>query len=206
MFSQELVNAWKTSQPADPNQFESLPNGRYIVRIDAVKLDDARVISGKELPASLTYEMTVTEGEFSQSRCRKTDFINGEKSFSYIKLDMNTLRCRIPAMPDDMALSLQSAVGMTIEIEIKRTTSSSGKEFINTYIKRVVDVMPAPAQAQAQQPQQNPQYQPAPQAQIDGYHQMMAQRPMNSAPAQQYPQQRQPQNFGPYGPNEEIPF
>ncbi len=203
MFSPELQNAWRTCQAADPNQFEALPNGRYIVRIDAVRLDDARVINGKELPACLTYEMTVTEGEFAQTRCRKTDFINNDRSFSYIKLDMNTLRCQIPANPEDIALSLQNAVGLTVEIEVRRTTGNQGKEFVNTYIKRVVEVMPAPNQAPNQQGAKNAQWQPAPQAQIDGYRQMMNRQPPNQAQAYN---QRQPQNFGPYPNNDEIPF
>lgn len=204
MFSPELRNAWQTCKAADPSEFEQLPNGKYIARIDAVKLDDEKYINDKQIPACLTYEMTVTEGERAQTRCRKTDFINGDRSFSYIKLDMNTLQCQIPANPDDIAFSLQNAVGKTVEIEVKRNTSTSGKEFINTYIKRLVNVMPAPSTQRAQQqmpaqaPQMPPQqWHPAPQSQVDGYRQMVNQQPQNNMNYQ---------NFGPHGPNDEIPF
>lgn len=191
MFSPELLNAWRTCQPADPSQFEALPNGKYIVRIDAVHLDAARTVNGKSLPECLVYEMTVTEGEHARARCKKTDYINNETSLRYIKLDLNTLRCQIPINLTDIALALQRAVGTTVEIEVKRTTSTGGKEFVNTYIKRAVTVMQPPSDAQ-----------------IDGYRQL-ARPTAPQPPQQQYPPQQAapplpPPDFGSYP--DDIPY
>lgn len=211
MFSDELKRAWQTCGVADPNSFDQLPNGRYITRIDAVRLNDARVVNGKQLPVSLEYELTVTEGEYAQTRCRKSDFINNDKSLSYIKLDFNTLRCQMPANLEDIGLALQNVVGKTIEIEIRRTTVSTGKEFVNTYIKRIVEVMPAPnaAQpAQPAQPQQNQQWQPAPQSQIDGYRQFVNGNNPGNNHGQYQNQYNQYQNqpFQNTQRNDDIPF
>lgn len=139
MFSQELTNAWKSVKAASPSEYVKLPAGRYTCRITAVRLDDAN--AEKSLPPCLRYTLLVLDGEHANERTEKTDFINNAKSLSFIKLDMKTLKVREPASIEDICFALQMAVGLSVEVEVKYTTGSSGKEFMNIYIKRIVERM-----------------------------------------------------------------
>ena len=150
MFSLELTNAWHTVQPAQPQEFIELPEGRYLAVIDAIKLNQPKQVKDKIIPETLVYELTISDGEYQGSRFRKEDVIWTEKSLSFIKRDILTLGCNIPRELDDVLLALQAAVGLTIEIEGIKTTKN-GREYTNTYIQRVVNQMKPSAQQVAQQ-------------------------------------------------------
>lgn len=155
MFSEELTNAWYTVQPAKTQEFIDLPNGRYLATIDAIKLNHPKQVKDKIIPEILVYELTVSDGEYQGSRFRKEDGIWGDKSLSFIKRDLLTLGCNIPRELEDVPLALQAAVGLTVEIEVVKTTKN-GREYTNTYIQRVVNQMkpPAPQAASQFNPQQ----------------------------------------------------
>lgn len=139
MFSQELTNAWKSVKAASPSEYVKLPAGRYNCRITAVRLDSAN--AEKSLPPCLRYTLQVLDGEHANERTEKADFINNVKSLSFIKLDMKTLKIREPASIEDIGFAMQMAVGLSVEVEVKYTTGSSGKEFMNIYLKRIVERM-----------------------------------------------------------------
>lgn len=150
MFSAELTNAWYTVQPAQPQEFIDLPEGRYFATIDAIKLNQPKQVKDKIIPETLVYNLTVSEGEYQGSRFRKEDGIWTDKSLSFIKRDLLTLGCNIPRELQDVPLALQAAVGLTVEIEVVKTTKN-GREYTNTYIRRVVNQMkPSDAQAATQ--------------------------------------------------------
>lgn len=159
MFSAELTNAWYTVQPAKTQEFIDLPDGRYFATIDAIKLNQPKQVNDRIIPEILVYELTVSDGEYQGSRLRKEDGVFTEKNLSFIKRDLLTLGCNIPRELQDVQLALQAAVGLTVEIEVVKTTKN-GREYTNTYIKRVVNQMkpsaqqapaPAPTQAHPQQ-------------------------------------------------------
>lgn len=139
MFNEELANAWTTVKAASPGEHVKLPAGRYACRITSVRLDAANAEKG--LPPCLRYGLQVLEGEHANERTEKADFINNAKSLSFIKLDMKTLNITVPASIEDVAFALQKAVGLSVEIEVKYSTGTSGKEFMNIYIKRIVERM-----------------------------------------------------------------
>ena len=139
MFNEELANAWTTVKAASPGEHVKLPAGRYACRITSVRLDAANAEKG--LPPCLRYGLQVLEGEHANERTEKTDFINNAKSLSFIKLDMKTLNITVPASIEDVAFALQKAVGLSVEIEVRYSTGTSGKEFMNIYIKRIVERM-----------------------------------------------------------------
>lgn len=150
MFSAELTNAWHTVQPAQLQEFIDLPEGRYFATIDAIKLNQSKQVKDKIIPETLVYELTVSDGEYQGSKLRKEDGIWTDKSLSFIKRDLLTLGCNIPRELEDVPLALQAAVGLTIEIEVVKTTKN-GREYTNTYIRRVVNQMkPSDAQAASQ--------------------------------------------------------
>lgn len=150
MFSAELINAWHTVQPAQPQEFIELPEGRYLSVIDAIKLNQSKQVKDKIIPETLVYELTISDGEYQGSRFRKEDGIWTEKSLSFIKRDILTLGCNIPRELEDVPLALQAAVGLTVEIEVVKTTKN-GREYTNTYIQRVVNQMkPTAPQATSQ--------------------------------------------------------
>lgn len=150
MFSAELTNAWHTVQPAQLQEFIELPEGRYLAVIDAIKLNQPKQVKDKIIPETLVYELTISDGEYQGSRFRKEDGIWSDKSLSFIKRDILTLGCNIPRELQDVPLALQAAVGLTIEIEVVKTTKN-GHEYTNTYIRRVVNQMkPSDAQAATQ--------------------------------------------------------
>ena len=154
MFSAELTNAWYTVQPAKTQEFIELPEGLYLAVIDAIKLNQSKQVKDKIIPETLVYELTVSDGEYQGSRFRKEDVIWSEKSLSFIKRDILTLGCNIPRELEDVPLALQAAVGLTVEIEVVKTTKN-GREYTNTYIQRVVNQMkPSAQQAPAQAPTQ----------------------------------------------------
>ena len=149
MFSAELTNAWYTVQPAKTQEFVDLPVGRYFATIDAIKLNPPKQVNDRIIPEILVYELTVSDGESQGSRFRKEDGIWTEKSLSFIKRDLLTLGCNTPRELQDVPLALQAAVGLTVEIEVVKTTKN-GHEYTNTYIRRVVNQMkPSAAQAPA---------------------------------------------------------
>lgn len=150
MFSAELTNAWYTVQPAKTQEFIELPEGRYLAVIDAIKLNQPKQVKDKIIPEILVYELTVSDGEYQGSRFRKEDGIWGDKSLSFIKRDILTLGCSIPRELEDVPLALQAAVGLTVEIEVVKTTKN-GHEYTNTYIRRVVNQMKPPAPQAATQ-------------------------------------------------------
>lgn len=139
MFNEELANAWTTVKAASPGEYVKLPTGRYTCRITSVRLDAANAEKG--LPPCLRYGLQVLEGEHVNERTEKADFIKNAKSLSFIKLDMKTLNITVPASIEDVAFALQKAVGLSVEIEVKYSTGTSGKEFMNIYIKRIVERM-----------------------------------------------------------------
>lgn len=150
MFSAELTNAWYTVQPAQLQEFIDLPEGRYFATIDAIKLNQPKQVKDKIIPETLVYELTVSDGEYQGSKFRKEDGIWTDKSLSFIKRDLLTLGCNIPRELQDVPLALQAAVGLTVEIEVVKTTKN-GREYTNTYIRRVVNQMkPSDAQAASQ--------------------------------------------------------
>ena len=150
MFSAELTNAWHTVQPAQLQEFIELPEGRYLTVIDAIKLNQPKQVKDKIIPETLVYELTVSDGEYQGSRFRKEDGIWTDKSLSFIKRDLLTLGCNIPRELQDVPLALQDAVGLTVEIEVVKTTKN-GREYTNTYIRRVVNQMkPSDTQAASQ--------------------------------------------------------
>lgn len=150
MFSAELTNAWHTVQPAQLQEFIELPEGRYLTVIDAIKLNQPKQVKDKIIPETLVYELTVSDGEYQGSRFRKEDGIWTDKSLSFIKRDLLTLGCNIPRELQDVPLALQAAVGLTVEIEVVKTTKN-GREYTNTYIRRVVNQMkPSDTQAASQ--------------------------------------------------------
>lgn len=150
MFSAELTNAWHTVQPAQLQEFIELPEGRYLAAIDAIKLNQSKQVKDKIIPETLVYELTISDGEYQGSRFRKDDGIWTEKSLSFIKRDILTLGCNIPRELEDVPLALQAAVGLTVEIEVVKTTKN-GREYTNTYIQRVVNQMKPSAQQVAPQ-------------------------------------------------------
>lgn len=150
MFSAELTNAWHTVQPAQLHEFIELPEGRYLAVIDAIKLNQPKQVKDKIIPETLVYELTVSDGEYQGSRLRKEDGIWTDKSLSFIKRDLLTLGCNIPRELQDVPLALQAAVGLTVEIEVVKTTKN-GREYTNTYIQRVVNQMKPPAPQAATQ-------------------------------------------------------
>lgn len=139
MFSIELAQAWKSTAAANPSEFTKLPAGRYTCRIMSIKLDGPNI--DRNLPPCLRYLLQVTDGPQKDATTEKADFINNAKSLSYIKLDMKTLGVREPASIEDIGLALQPARGKTVEIDVKYTTGNTGKEFMNVYIKRLVETM-----------------------------------------------------------------
>lgn len=145
MFSAELTNAWHTVQPAQLQEFIELPEGRYLAAIDAIKLNQPKQVKDKIIPETLVYEFTISDGEYQGSRFRKEDGIWSDKSLSFIKRDILTLGCNIPRELEDVLLALQAAVGLTVEIEVVKTTKN-GREYTNTYIQRVVNQMKPSAQ------------------------------------------------------------
>lgn len=160
MFSAELTNAWHTVQPAKTQEFIDLPEGRYLATIDAIKLNPPKKVNDKIIPEILVYELTVSDGEYQDSRFRKEDGIWTDKSLSFIKRDLLTLGCSIPRELEDVPLALQTAVGLTVEIEIVKTTKN-GREYTNTYIRRVVNQMkPSAPQAASQFNPQQGQFNP----------------------------------------------
>lgn len=150
MFSAELTNAWHTVQPAQLQEFIELPEGRYLAAIDAIKLNQSKQVKDKIIPETLVYELTISDGEYQGSRFRKEDGIWSDKSLSFIKRDILTLGCNIPRELEDVPLALQAAVGLTVEIEVVKTTKN-GREYTNTYIQRVVNQMKPSAQQVAPQ-------------------------------------------------------
>lgn len=149
MFSEELTNAWHTVQPAQAQEFIELPEGRYLAVIDAIKLNPPKQVKERIIPEILVYELTISDGEYQGSRFRKEDGIWTDKSLSFIKRDLLTLGCNIPRELEDVPLALQAAVGLTVEIEVVKTTKN-GHEYTNTYIRRTVNqmkpgVQPAPS-------------------------------------------------------------
>ena len=153
MFSAELTNAWHTVQPAQLQEFIELPEGRYLSVIDAIKLNQSKQVKDKIIPETLVYELTISDGEYQGSRFRKEDGIWSDKSLSFIKRDILTLGCNIPRELEDVPLALQAAVGLTVEIEVVKTTKN-GREYTNTYIQRVVNQMKPTS------PQVAPQFNP----------------------------------------------
>lgn len=150
MFSAELTNAWHTVQPAQLQEFIELPEGRYFTVINAIKLNQPKQVKDKIIPETLVYELTVSDGEYQGSRLRKEDGIWTEKSLSFIKRDLITLGCNTPRELEDVPLALQAAVGLTVEIEVVKTTKNE-REYTNTYIRRVVNQMkPSHTQAASQ--------------------------------------------------------
>lgn len=150
MFSAELTNAWHTVQPAQLQDFIELPEGRYLALIDAIKLNQPKQVKDKIIPETLVYELTVSDGEYQGSKFRKEDGIWTDKSLSFIKRDLLTLGCNIPRELEDVPLALQAAVGLTVEIEVVKTTKN-GREYTNAYIRRVVNQMkPSDTQAASQ--------------------------------------------------------
>lgn len=150
MFSAELTNAWYTVQPAQLQEFIDLPEGRYFATIDAIKLNQSKQVKDKIIPETLVYELTISDGEYQGSKFRKEDGIWTDKSLSFIKRDLLTLGCNIPRELQDVPLALQAAVGLTVEIEVVKTTKN-GREYTNTYIRRVVNQMkPSAPQAATQ--------------------------------------------------------
>ena len=118
--------------------------------IDAIKLNQPKQVKDKIIPETLVYELTVSDGEYQGSRFRKEDGIWTDKSLSFIKRDLLTLGCNIPRELQDVPLALQAAVGLTVEIEVVKTTKN-GREYTNTYIRRVVNQMkPSDTQAASQ--------------------------------------------------------
>lgn len=150
MFSAELTNAWHTVQPAQLQEFIELPEGRYLAAIDAIKLNQPKQVKDKIIPETLVYEFTISDGEYQGSRFRKEDGIWSDKSLSFIKRDILTLGCNIPRELEDVLLALQAAVGLTVEIEVVKTTKN-GREYTNTYIQRVVNQMKPSVQQVAPQ-------------------------------------------------------
>lgn len=150
MFSAELTNAWHTVKPANLKEFIDLPEGRYFATIDAIKLNQPKQVKDKIIPEILVYEFTISEGEYQGSGLRKEDGIWTEKSLSFIKRDLITLGCNTPRELEDVPLALQAAVGLTVEIEVVKTTKN-GREYTNTYIQRVVNQMKPPAPQAASQ-------------------------------------------------------
>lgn len=138
MFSQELNQAWLECIAPENGAFVALPNGKYVAQIKAVRVDEETTRQDKTLPPCIRYDLTITQGEFSGSKHQKQDFINGSRSLGFIKGDMKKLGCSIPNKLDDIGDALQMAVGLEVEIEIRRTTSAQGKEFINTYFNKIV--------------------------------------------------------------------
>lgn len=166
MFSAELTNAWASVQPASGgSDFIDLPAGRYVATIDEIKLNAPKQVGDRIIPEVLEYDMTIASGEYQGARHRKEDGIWTVKSLAFIKRDLITLDCKIPRELQDITLALQPALGRTVEIEVVKITKN-GRDFSNTYIKRIANIMqptaPAPAPAPATAPAPAPVPAPAP--------------------------------------------
>lgn len=152
MFSAELTNAWASVQPASGgSDFIDLPAGRYIATIDEIKLNAPKQIGDRIIPEVLEYDMSIASGEYQGARHRKEDGIWTVKSLAFIKRDLITLECKIPRDLQDITLALQPAIGRTVEIEVVKITKN-GRDFSNTYIKRIANIMQPPATAPAPAP------------------------------------------------------
>lgn len=152
MFSAELTNAWSSVQPASGGtDFIDLPAGRYVATIDEIKLNAPKQIGDRVIPEVLEYDMTIASGEYQGARHRKEDGIWTVKSLAFIKRDLITLECKIPRELQDLTLALQPAIGRTVEIEIAKITKN-GREFSNTYIKRIANIMQPPSTAPSTAP------------------------------------------------------
>lgn len=135
---QELAQAWKECTPAQGSAFETLEPGNYVARIDAVKKVEAKETASIDLPPGVAYELSVTEGKYKGARVLKEDRLWSAQSLRFLKRDILTLECTIPANLSDVVASLASSIGRTVEIKVT-TTKSGEKIYQNIYFNRLCE-------------------------------------------------------------------
>ena len=85
--------------------------------------------------ARVKWIFTIIEGDSQGAQFERADWLTDEKSCGRLKGSMKLLGLQIPDNPNDLDIALSPAVGMDVQIEVKRKG-----EFSNIYIRRVLSV------------------------------------------------------------------
>lgn len=184
---------WSSAEVIDLPTYIDLPAGNYDVVLDKVAIREAtRTKSGYDLPPFVIYYFTViSSGEYFGSCSTKEDGLWESKSAGFVKRDIQRLGCVIPKNFMDIPLSLQNAIGKTINITVKVTPKTNGKgDLRNVYFNRVTDIMIPPSIQK-----------------VHEMNQISHENAQRLSKAAAKPIQPEPNTFGEgYVENEEIPF
>lgn len=139
---------WNEATAVQKPSFVDLPSGNYDVVLDKVSMREASTTkSGYELPPFVNYTFTVlSAGEYYGCLTMKEDGLWDKNCASYVKRDIQLLGCVVPKNFNDIPLSLQNAIGKTLNVTVKVTPRRDGKgDLRNIYINRVTELVVPPS-------------------------------------------------------------
>lgn len=129
---EEFETAWK--EASAESVFDNLPDGKYQVGIEEVRLENAKK-SGR---LQLAWVLTVMNGDYAGRKVFHYRGLDREESVGWMKREIYACGLEVESILDlpDMLPELLDRV---VEITLKTKRGSDGEDYQNCFINRLLD-------------------------------------------------------------------
>ncbi len=134
--------AFDNAKPPESN-FDAPPDGKYQVSIEKMELAEA----GPEAKPVIRWGLRILAGSMANKLIEKSAFIT-PKTIDFIKKDLALLGFAGKFSDIEMAETRMTFIGKQLEVQVKRKGEYQGKENVNVYFNRMLNLgggAPAPA-------------------------------------------------------------
>jgi len=131
---EEFEEAWREA-PAE-NVFDNLPDGKYQVSIEEVRLENAKK-SGR---LQLAWVLTVMNGDYAGRKVFHYRGLDREESVGWMKREIYACGLEVESILDlpDMLPELLDRV---VEITLKTKRGSDGEDYQNCFINKLLEAV-----------------------------------------------------------------
>ena len=126
-------NAWQKAEVKDTTEYENLPDGKYQVKIDEVRIENAKKSSRLQVAWVFSVE---APGEFKGRKIFHYKGIENEEQVGWLKQEVYNCGLTVNKI-SELPLKLPSLLDRIVEVQLK-TKNIKGKDYQNVYINKLL--------------------------------------------------------------------
>jgi len=130
----QFDDEFEKTEAAPPNEFVKIPNGKYQVVVDKVRLDRAQN-SGALM---LKWELIIIGGKYIGRRLFRNNMIATPENFSWLKRDLINSGVEIKKA-SELPGQLNNLLNILLEVAV-RNTKKNDQENVNVYITKKLKI------------------------------------------------------------------
>jgi len=129
----KFQQAYKETNVSDDNNFDELPDGDYVVRVERVELKQSK--TGRPM---LEWEFVVYDGEFAGRHEWKYNLLDSVDRIQWLKKDLFRAGLELEDITQ-LETSLPQLLDRLLEIKIKSRQGNNGQIYRNVYINKEIE-------------------------------------------------------------------